>query len=118
MYYWVAPYGPYRRPFGDRPVQLGVGYWVQLDRDAFLRTTGAPVENFTLDLVAGWNLVGFPVTSENTTPANLFGDNLEAMYYWVAPYGPYKRPFPDQPVKLGLGYWVKLSENMTVTVPL
>jgi uncharacterized membrane protein len=118
MYYWEAPYGPYKRPFDNQPVTLGVGYWVKLSENTTVTTAGVPIENYSIDLVAGWNLVGFPLTSADTTPDNMFAGMSYTMYYWEAPYGPYKRPFPDQPVKLGLGYWVKLSENMTITVPL
>jgi hypothetical protein len=76
------------------------------------------VENYSIDLVAGWNMVGFPVTSENTTPANLFAGTTFTMYYWEAPYGPFSEPSKNQPVELGVGYWVRVDNDKTVTVPL
>jgi parallel beta-helix repeat protein len=117
MFYWVAPGGPYRRPFGNQPVEDNLGYWVKLDRNWQGRTSVAP-DNRTIYLVAGWNLVHFPVTSANTTPDNMFAGMTYTMYYWTAPGGPYKRPFGDQPVQLGVGYWVKLDNDKTLTVPL
>jgi uncharacterized repeat protein (TIGR01451 family) len=117
MYYWTAPGGPYKRPFGYLPVGDNLGYWVKVDQDWWVRT-GVPPANRTIYLVAGWNLVHFPVTSASTTPNNLFAGTTYTMYYWTAPGGPYKRPFGDQPVQLGVGYWVKLDSNKTVTVPL
>ena len=118
MYYWNAPFGPYTEPPYDQPVKLGVGYWVYVNKPACIRTTGEPVENYSIDLVAGWNMVGFPVTSENTTPNNLFAGTTYTMYYWEAPYGPYVEAPNDAPVKLGVGYWVKVNQNTTATVPL
>ena len=118
MYYWTAPYGPYIEPPNNQPVKLGVGYWVYVNKPACIRTTGEPVENYSIDLVAGWNMVGFPVTSENTTPTNLFAGTTYTMYYWEAPYGPYVEAPNNAPVKLGVGYWVKVNQNTTATVPL
>jgi len=118
MRYWEAPYGPYRAPFPDQPVEDNLGYWVKLDQDNNVKVYGAPPENRMIHLVAGWNLVHFPVTSADTTPENLFAGLTYTMRYWDAPYGPYKAPFPDQPVELGVGYWVLLDNDRTVTVPL
>jgi uncharacterized repeat protein (TIGR01451 family) len=71
-------------------------------------------ENFTLHLVAGWNLIGFQVTNENMTPKNLFAGTTYTMYQWAAPYGPYSEPNKDLPVEDNRGYWVK--ENMDITI--
>jgi len=40
------------------------------------------------------------------------------MYYWEAPYGPYGEAPNNAPVKLGVGYWVKVNQSTTATVPL
>jgi hypothetical protein len=40
------------------------------------------------------------------------------MYYWTAPGGPYSEPNKNLPVQDNRGYWVKVSENVTVTIPL
>jgi uncharacterized membrane protein len=118
MKYWIAPNGPYKEPNYNAPVELGVGYWVDVDTDMWIRPTGVRVENFTLELVAGWNLIGFPVLSENTTPFNMFGVHLKAMKGWTAPNGPYVEPNYKAPVVDNLGYWVDVDEDMTVTIPL
>ncbi len=118
MRYWDAPYGPYRAPHGDQPVKDNLGYWVRVDQDDNVTVYGVRPENRTIYLVAGWNLVHFPLTNENTTPDNLFAGLTYTMRYWDAPGGPYRAPFPDQPVKVGVGYWVKLDQDVTVTVPL
>jgi len=72
-------------------------------------------EQISLHLLAGWNLVGFPLEDENATPANLFAGKTYTMYYWNAPFGPYKSPPATKPVEDNRGYWVKVNENTTIT---
>lgn len=75
-----------------------------------------PVE---LHLVAGWQIVGFLLTSENTTLEKLFaGVGYTMKYYYVVPYGPFKFAPPDKAVELGVGYLLKLDQDKTVMVPL
>jgi len=71
-----------------------------------------------MHFLAGWNLVCFPWTSENTTPAKLFAGTTYTIGYWTAPYGPYIIPNNNQPVEDNRGYWVKVDRDWTVTVPL
>jgi len=73
------------------------------------------LENFTLHLVAGWNLVGFQVTNENMTPDNLFAGTTFTMYQWAAPYGPYSEPSYTSPVTDNRGYWVMENQDTTIT---
>jgi hypothetical protein len=118
MKYWTAPSGPYKdAPFGSA-VQDNLGYWVQLKANQDVILSGMYPTSRTLYLVAGWNLVHFPLTSASTTPTNLFGSNLKTMKYWTAPSGPYKdAPFGSAVVP-GVGYWVQLKANQSVTIPL
>jgi subtilisin family serine protease len=118
MYYWDAPGGPYSEPNKDLPVEDNRGYWIWVNQDKTVRTSGTRPDNRTIYLVAGWNLVSFPWTSANTTPDNLFAGLSYTMYYWDAPGGPYNEPSKNLPVKDNLGYWVRVDENTTVTVPL
>jgi len=65
--------------------------------------------------------VSFPVVNENTTPNKIFAP-LEygldyIMYYWSASGGPYREPFPNQPLEDNRGYWVWINQDWTVTVP-
>ena len=61
----------------------------------------------------GWNLNSIPVTDENATPNKIFSGTTYMMYYWTAPNGPYNEPTYSQPVKPGLGYWIKLDNYLT-----
>ena len=118
MYQWVAPYGPYSGPNKDLPVQDNIGYWVKVNQDITTTFSGVRQPSRTMYFVAGWNLVSFPRTSENTTPNKLFAGTTFTMYQWVAPYGPYSGPNKDLPVEDNRSYWVWVSNDKTVTVPL
>jgi hypothetical protein len=72
------------------------------------------VWEFAQHLVAGWNLVGFPLVTDNTTPWNTFGTNLNAIKYWTPPIGPYGEPDYFTPVQDNIGYWVEFKENQDV----
>jgi len=74
-----------------------------------------PENAFTLDLVAGWNLVGFVIED---TPNNIFTGLTYYtdyfIYYWIAPGGPYGLQGPDQVLEDNLGYWIWINQNRTV----
>jgi parallel beta-helix repeat protein len=118
MKYWAAPGGPYKDANYSAPVHDNIGYWVQLKNDQDVILSGVPLTSRTLYLVAGWNLVHFPLTSASTTPINMFGNNLKTMKYWTAPGGPYKDANYSAPVVPGVGYWIQLKNDENVTVPL
>jgi len=115
---WDAVEKKYISPSPTAPVELGVGYWVYVDESVTAATSGIPVENYSIDLVASWNLVGFPVTNENTTPDNLFAGQTYYRWKWDAVEKKYISPPSNQPVELGVGYWVWVGYDQTVTVPL
>jgi hypothetical protein len=118
MKYWTAPGGPYHDANFSAAVDPKLGYWVQLKANENVTLSGVYPANVTLQLVAGWNLVHFPLTSASTTPIGLFGSNLKTMKYWTAPGGPYHDANFSAPVAPGVGYWVQLKANENVTVPM
>jgi len=116
--YWVAPFGPYKAPDKNKPVEDNRGYWVNVNENTTITFSGVRQSSRTMYFVAGWNLVSFPLTSENTTPNKLFADTTFTIGYWAAPFGPYKAPDKNKPVEDNRGYWVKENQDKTVTVPL
>ena len=118
MSYWNAPFGPYGEAPKDQPVDDNRGYWVKLNQDDNVVVYGDPPKSHTIYLAAGWNLVNFPLTSASTTPDKLFAGTTFKMSYWNAPFGPYSEAPDNAPVKLGVGYWAKVNQNTTATVPL
>jgi uncharacterized membrane protein len=116
MYIWQGPYGPYNEPNNNQPVNDNIGYWIKLDVDDNVTVHGIRPDNRMIYLVAGWNLVHFPLTNENTTPNKLFAGTTFTMYYWDAPLGPYIEPNKDQSVKLGVGYWVYVDRDYITAI--
>jgi hypothetical protein len=74
---------------------------------------GFTAEEFSLHLLAGWNLIGFPVTNADMTPNNLFAGTTYTMYYWAS--GGYAILPKKSPVQDNLGYWVKVNQDTTIT---
>jgi len=121
LIYWVAPGGPYKTQPGGSVLLDNTGYWVWINRDNTVTTSGTRPASRTENMKAGWNMVCFPVTNANTTPNNLFPgltylDNYR-LIYWQAPGGPYKtQPEMGQLID-NTGYWVWINRDYTVTCP-
>jgi subtilase family serine protease len=121
VYWWNAPTGPYQIQGPTTPFNDNTGYLVYLNTNITVSIFGTKPANCNIFLVAGWNLVCFPIVSSSTTPANVFTgltypDNY-VVYWWNAPTGPYTIQGPASPFYDNLGYWVYLNTPMTVTVP-
>jgi hypothetical protein len=76
----------------------------------------------SVNLVAGWNLVGFTAIGATDTPNSMFAPlvyNTDyIMYSWTAPGGPYALVDPTKVLKDNTGYWVNMiTAAKTVTVP-
>jgi len=118
--YYFKPPAAYKIQNPTYVLSDNTGYWVWIDRDKTLRTNGLPPTSRTITLVAGWNLVHFPVTNENTYPNKIFTgltyyDNY-CLYYFKPPAA-YKIQNPTQVLSDNTGYWVWIDQAKTVTVP-
>jgi len=115
---WDVVAGKYVSPPSDQPVEIGVSYWIWVKGDCLgVFTTGTLPDKENIYLVAGWNLVGFPVTSPDTTPANLFTGQTYYIWKWDAENKKYVSPSSAAPVELGVGYWIWVDHDQSVTVP-
>jgi len=121
LFWYLAPGGPYMLQGPDEVLKDNLGYWVWINRDNTVTTSGTPPGSRDIYLENGWNLVSFPVVNGSTTPNNIFtGLNYYTdyyLYYWNAPGGPYGLQDPDGVIKDNLGYWVWINQDKTVTVP-
>jgi uncharacterized membrane protein len=115
---WDAENKKYISPSPTTPVELGVGYWIWVGYGQTVTTIGVPVENYSINLIAGWNLVGFPATNENTTPDNLFSGQTYYIWKWDAVHAKYVSPSATAPVELGVSYWVWVDHNQMIAVPI
>jgi len=115
---WDAVNRKYVSPSPTAPVELAVGYWIWVDHDQTVTTSGAPVDTYSENLKNGWNLVGFPVTSPDTTPDNLFSGQTYYIWKWNVENKKYVSPSSTAPVELGVGYWISVGYDQTKIVPL
>jgi hypothetical protein len=91
------------------------------DNDTAMVHVISQLENLTLQLFAGWNLVSFPVTNENNTPGNIF-TGLTCLtdyiiYRWTAPTGPYVLQSVNEALNDNIGYWVwiNIDDNIVLS---
>lgn len=89
-------------------LQVGVGYWLKFDSSQSIEVTGTATNLDTLDLNAGWNMIGtlaYPVLESSITP-------LPPLALSSLPFGfragvGYQ---PEDTLKPGFGYWLKVSQ--------
>jgi len=75
---------------------------------------------FTLELTQGWNMISFPILTENMSPDSIF-EGYYVLYRWDAENKRYvlhadSGDFiePDPNVEVGVGYWVYVLEDEDV----
>jgi hypothetical protein len=121
IYYWLAPGGPYQIQDPDTVFKDNIGYWVYINTAKTVTTSGTRPASRDIHLVAGWNIVSFPVINAHTTPNNLFAPlgylTDYVIYWWNAPGGPYGMQDLDTPFKDNLGYWIYINQDKIVTAP-
>ena len=78
-----------------------------LELQILLTTT--KTHNF--DLIAGWNLISFPVIPTDTTPDAIFGEALIGIYTWDG--SNYVVPINVEPF---VGYWILVLGDVTIPV--
>lgn len=94
IYSWSAPGGPYSLVGATDNLKDNLGYWVYIDTNKTLAWGGTRPTSRDVHLLAGWNLVGFPIDNAGTTPNNKFTGLIYltnyVLYSWTASSGPYK----------------------------
>ena len=102
-------------------LQSGEGYWVKVQDAGTLIIMSSPIpEDFEINLLAGWNLIGY-WPQYPTTPEDAFADLIDAgILEMVTSYENGGLYFdPNGPgimntlteVKNGFGYWVKVNAD-------
>lgn len=122
IYSWTAPAGPYLLVGATDNLKDNLGYWVDLIATSRTITwNGTQPVSENIHLIAGWNLVSFPVVNENTTPNKIITGLTYLtdfiIYSWSAPSGPYMLQEVSTAFKDNTGYWVWIDQDWAVTVP-
>ena len=93
-----------------------IGIWVNVTQDSNLTIAGVVPTSTTINLHAGWNLVGFPFFGTNYTVADLKAavavERLEGFDALAQPY--FLRVMADGNfLQAGLGYWINTASDAT-----
>ncbi len=93
--------------------ELGKGYWLKFNQAINKNLMGNPQSSVTVNLKAGWNIVGplhnnISVNSVTTNPPNI----IQSYFYG------YNNGYQTATtLEKGKAYWVKVSSNGTMTIP-
>ena len=100
----------------DPNVEVGVGYWVYVLENEKVALLGFPINQLTLSLCQGWNLIGSPYyDSSIADPADDPGDSvLPWAFTWNAIEKSYDM---TQLLEAGKGYWIYTLQECTLTLP-
>jgi len=112
IYEWDAATEEYVDVYSLEP---GKGYMIQVLQDVDVEISGSPVTGSTMELSAGWNLVGAfyedlamgEVIIVSVDPADASGYPMDDTYTIMT---------EGDTVVAGKGYWAYLEEDCTVTV--
>ncbi len=109
------------KPYGQSLEHLNhtMGIWVNVTQDSNLTVAGVVPTSTTIDLKAGWNLVGFPSFDDNYTVADLKAvvavERIEGFDGLASPY--FLRFMADVDLmQAGFGYWIKVESPAIWTV--
>lgn len=108
---------PYAQSLGY--VNHTTGIWVNVTQDSNLTIAGVVPTSTTINLHAGWNLVGFPSFNSSYAVANLKAaialDRMEEFDGSAPPY--FLRAMMDGDLlQAGFGYWINTSSEATWVV--
>ena len=96
----------------DSTLTLGNGYWLRFSSTGSATITGLPVNELTLDLEAGWNLIS-GLSEEFNINASVDPENIivpGAMYSFEGTYQNSSQLLP------GKGYWLRASDDGQITL--
>ena len=104
-------------------VEAAHGYWIKMTQTDSLEITGAEPSN-TLNLSAGWNMVGLNSTQSIRISDALSSIATKVIIVWAYQNGKWKMYDPANPgfsdltsMDSGYGYWIKVTESCTWTLP-
>ena len=97
---------------GRRGCQSALHHWNIVDEADCPFLTFRRVE---VDVKAGWNMVSVPggLSDCENTVADVFGNQIIAIYFWNAVTKSYNAPTILEPNR---GYWVAVTKDKTITI--
>jgi hypothetical protein len=105
-------------PETDFPLEEGGAYFVATTSDTNFSIEGLPLEEITLNLYPGWNMVGWCNETNTTAKAILFATTNCTIVYWYDPVTDVARivtenspPDSDFTVTKGMGLFVAVTSG-------
>ncbi|TAK63092.1 MAG: T9SS type A sorting domain-containing protein, partial [Bacteroidetes bacterium] len=90
----------------------GVGYWIKFEQDEFVLLQGFPQSSDTINVTAGWNMIGgitsqLPVTDITSNPPGIVTSQF---------FGYEDGYVVSDSIQPGKAYWVKVNQNGTLVL--
>jgi parallel beta-helix repeat protein len=109
------------KPFGSRLQKMNhsMSIWIDVTQGSNLTVAGLVPSNTSIQLKAGWNLVGFPSFSTTYTVADLKAETGATRVEGFDPSSPpyFLRKLLDvEALQAGEGYWIHVPANVIWTV--
>ncbi|MCJ7575494.1 MAG: hypothetical protein MUO80_02275 [Dehalococcoidia bacterium] len=112
IFTWNATSRSYYVPMVIEPEK---GYWVAVTENVTIAMTGTPVQTWTTDIKAGWNMIGSVSTNSSVAAPNDDPDgSVMTPAYWWDPIG--KSYVQTTNLESGKGYWVASLNDCTLTL--
>ena len=91
------------------------GYWVAVTENTTMTISGTPIETWTTDIKAGWNMIGSVNTSASIAdPSDDPDGSVIPTAYWWDPVS--KSYILTTDIEPGKGYWVASVNDCTLTL--
>ena len=115
------------KPFGNDLSKINetMGFWINMipQNGAVLLHNGThPIENQTIILHPGWNMVGYPSLSNHSRTEGLnnltFDTHIDAIWTYNSPTQKWKELTASDYFEIGRGYWIHSKVECEWEVPL
>jgi hypothetical protein len=112
VFTWYATDGSYYEPAVIEPEK---GYWVAVIEDTTITINGNPIETWTTNIKAGWNMIGSVNITTSIADPNDNPDSsvIPPAYWWDAVGRSYVLTTDIEP---GKGYWVASVNDCVLTL--
>lgn len=117
-------YDPANPSFSDLlTMEAGKGYWINMNETATLTVSGSAPSK-SIDLVSGWNLVGYNSSAAQDIATALASIANKYISVWAYMGGSWKVYDPANPgfsdltsMEPGYGYWINANQDCIWTLP-
>ena len=113
IFTWNATSRSYYVPTTIEPDK---GYWIAVTEDTTFFVGGTPIEIWTTDIKAGWNMIGsVSINTSMVDPNDTRDGSIIPTAYWWDPVSRAYTTTTD--INPGKGYWAASIQDCTLTLP-